>query len=204
MDSPETEKSRSSLRSLIWTPILTMIVIVLGVMLYAVVRPQVITAPLENFDQMIVTDGFHHIALPSGQHFDLSYEQSHDRYFDGIVRHTSMNHEKSFPIISFDILVTSGDFADDSLVWTSVEDHHFSWRPLNGEEPQGTINLLHTVPMDQATEEQLMKIKVGDHIIVKGWDILKIDGYSRAGEYIGYWQDAGCNTTLITNMYINP
>jgi hypothetical protein len=189
---------------LIWTPIVIIILLILVFMAFLVFRNQITTAPLDDFDQMIVADGFHTINLPSGQHFELSYEQNHDRYFDGIVRHTSMNHEANFPIVSFDILVTSGDFADEDLVWTIVEDHHFTWRSLNGKSPQGTINLLHTVPMDQATEELLMSIEVGDHVIIKGWDILSIDGFSDEGDYIGTWMDAGCNTTLITEIYINP
>jgi hypothetical protein len=200
---PEETNNKTSL-SLIWTPIIILVVLILAFMAYLLLRDQGQTAPLQDFDKMVVADGFHTITLPSGQHFELSYEQNHDRYFDGIVRHTSMNHEANFPIVSFDILVTSGDFADEDLVWTSVSDHHFTWRSLNGQSPQGTINLLHTVPMDQATEEQLMSIEVGDHVMVKGWDILSIDGFSDTGEYIGTWMDAGCNTTLITEIYINP
>jgi len=198
------ENPKKTYLSLIWTPILIIVVLILAFMAYFVIRDQINAAPLEDFDQMVVADGFHTITLPSGQHFELSYEQNHDRFFDGIVRHTSMNNEVNFPIVSFDILVTSGDFADEDLVWTTVEDHHFTWRSLNGKSPQGTINLLHTVPMDQAMEEMLMSIEVGDHVIVKGWDILSIDGFSEDGEYIGTWMDAGCNTTLITEIYINP
>jgi len=202
MDSEETKKKPSL--ALIWTPIAILVVPILAFMAFLLLRNQVQTSPLQDFDQMVVTDGFHTITLSSGQHFELSYEQNHDRYFDGIVRHTSMNHEGTFPIVSFDILVTSGDFADNDLVWTSVSDHHFTWRSLNGQSPQGTINLLHTIPMDQAIEEMLMDIKIGDHVIIKGWDILSIDGFSDTGEYIGTWMDAGCNTTLITEIYINP
>jgi hypothetical protein len=197
-------EEKSVYRSLIWTPILAVIIVIAAVMVYLVIRANMLISPLEDFDQMVVSNGFHDISLPSGQRFELSYEQNHDRYFDGIVRHTSMNHENNFPIISFDILVTAGDFSDPALVWTKVEDHHFTWQALNQSSPQGTINLLHTVPMNQEMEEQLMQIKEGDHIIVKGWDILAIDGFSKDGEYIGTWQDAGCNTTLITEIHINP
>ena len=194
---PPAQKIRGVL-SFIWLPSFALLGIVAAIFVYS----QTPTAPLKNFDKMIVSDGFHKIDLASGQHFDLSYEQNHDRIFEGTVRHTSMDHENSFPILSFDILVTSGDFANSTLVSTQVENHHFSWVSLNSSQPQGTINLLHTVPMNQAVEEQLAKIKDGDHVIVKGWDILKIDGYSKNGEYIGYWEDSGCNTTLVTDVYI--
>jgi hypothetical protein len=175
------------------------VLIALGVIYY---ETDVLDAPLANFDKMIVSDGFHKISLASGQHWDVSYEQAHDRVFTGQVRHTSMDHEPNFPIISFDILVTSGDFSSPSLVSTDVTDHHFSWMPLTAVKPLGTINLLHTVPMNQTMEEQLMKIKDGDTVTVQGWDILKIEGYDKNGQYIGYWTDEGCNTTLVTNVTI--
>lgn len=113
-----------------------------------------------------------------------------------------MDHEPDYPIISFDILVTSGDFASPTLVSTDVTDHHFTWVNLGKTSPQGTINLLHTVPMNQAVEDKLAAIKNGDTVIIQGWDILKIDGYDKEGNYIGYWTDEGCNTTLVTNVTI--
>jgi hypothetical protein len=188
--------------SLIWAPILSIIGILIALAVYLTFQNNVIAAPLQNFDKMTVTDGFHKISLDSGQHWELSYEQNHDRIFEGIVRHSSMDHETNFPIISYDILVTSGDFASASLVSTSVENHHFSWVPLQNSTPKGTINLLHTVPKDQAIEERLVRIKNGDHVIVTGWDILRINGYSRKGDYIGYWTDEGCNTLLVTDVII--
>jgi hypothetical protein len=201
----ENDQSKElNLRSFIWMPVIIMILFVIGIMLFSVYRQQTITAPLANFEEMSVSEGFHKISLPSGQRFDLSYEQNHDRNFDGIVRHISVIHEHSFPILSYDILVTTGDFADDSRVMTRVEDHHFTWSSRTGTAPRGTINLLHTVPMNQEIEEQLSEIEVGDHVVIQGWDILKIDGYTKDGEYIGYWQDAGCNTTLVTTVLINP
>jgi len=67
---------------------------------------------------------------------------------------------------------------------------------------QGEIHLLHTVPMNQQMEDALGQIHNGDTILVEGWDILRIEGYNPNGEYIGYWQDSGCNTTLVTDVTI--
>jgi hypothetical protein len=197
-----SEERKTTSLALIWVPIgivICLVLLALGVVYF---QANVVAAPLADFDKMIVTNGFHNIRLASGQRWELSYEQNHDRLLTGQVRHTSMDHETLFPIISFDILVTSGDFSDPSLVSTSVSDHHFSWMPLTATKPQGTINLLHTVPMNQAVEDELMKIKDGDTVTVEGWDILKINGYDKDGKYIGYWTDEGCNTTLITNVTI--
>ena len=186
------------------TPILVLIGIIILSVLVFLFKDLVIAAPLQDFDTMIVSDGFHKIDLSNGQHFYLSYEQNHYRIFEGIVSHTNMDHESNFPILSFDILVTSGDFSDSNLVSTSVEDHHFSWQTSSSSAPQGTINLLHTIPMNQAIEERLMTLKIGDHVVIKGWDVLKIDVYTKSGDYVGYWEDSGCNTSLITEIVINP
>jgi hypothetical protein len=187
---------------LIWVPIILVLCLFGLVFLTIIYQNNVVAAPLNNFDKMAVSDGFHTISIPNGRHWKLSYEQNHDRIFTGVVRHTSMDHEPDYPIISFDILVTSGDFASPTLVSTDVTDHHFTWVNLGKTSPQGTINLLHTVPMNQAVEDKLAAIKNGDTVIIQGWDILKIDGYDKEGNYIGYWTDEGCNTTLVTNVTI--
>ena len=200
---PAEEKNKTTVLTLIWVPILVIVGLILGLSLIIYYQNDVLAAPLKDFDQMTVSNGFHHIRLAPGQRWDLSYEQANDRTFSGIVRHISMDHEPNFPIISYDILVTSGDFADPKLVSTTVENHHFTWVSLSQTPLQGTINLLHTVPKDQTTEEKLAAIKNGDKVTVEGWDILKIDGYSKKGDYIGYWQDAGCNTTLVTEAIVH-
>ena len=197
-------EARKTYLSLIWTPIIILCIAIVVFIFAYYIQAQQITSPLENFDEMTVTQGFHRIDLKSGQYFIISYEKDRDSSFDGLVRHTSMNHEKTFPIISFDILVTTGEYSDPTKVKTRVEDHHFMWKFLDGTEATGTINLLHTVPMNQAIEEKLMQIKQGDHVVIIGREILKIDGYARNGNYLGYWQDSGCNTILITEVYINP
>jgi hypothetical protein len=198
------KKKRRIPLSLIWTPILLAIGVILIILFVATNQNWFDKAPLEDFDKMTVSDGFHEITLPSGSYFSISYETNHDRPFPGLVRHTNMDHEQKFPILSFDILVTSGDYSDPNLVDASVNDHHFAWMSKKDGKLQGTINLLHTVPMNQDIEEKLMQVQEGDTVIITGWDILRIDSYESNGKYNGYWQDSGCNTLLVTDVYIEP
>jgi hypothetical protein len=167
-----------------------------------IVSQNKIVAPIRNFDKMVITDSFQKISLHNGQHFTLSYEPHLNREFIGVVRHTSMDHVTNFPIISFDILITSGDFSNPSLITPFYSNHTFTWFRLTKIHPHGTINLLHTVPINQKVEKKLKRIKEGDTVIVKGWDILRIDSYGRNGMYVGYWQDSGCNTFLVTDVTI--
>ncbi|MEA5078527.1 MAG: hypothetical protein VB013_08145 [Anaerolineaceae bacterium] len=199
-----TETNRRTYLSLIWTPIILLIVAIVAVLIVFVFRTEVGVAPLENFDSMIVSDGFHSITLPDGKFFLLSYEADHDRVFDGLIRHYNNDHELVFPILASDILVTTGDFSDRRLVSTNVEDHHFYWSSNTDFSPLGTINLLHTVPMNQAIQDKLTQIKVGDHVIIKGWEIFELKAYSKEGNYLGMWKDSGCNSLLVTDVFINP
>ena len=56
--------------------------------------------------------------------------------------------------------------------------------------------------MNEEIEQQLDAIEKGDTVLITGWDIYRITGYDSNGEYIGYWQDSGCNTTLVISVKI--
>jgi hypothetical protein len=155
-----------------------------------------------NFDKVMNSKGLHDIMLEDGRAYDISYETSSKRDFTGLVRHASDIHESSFAILTEDILVTNGDFSNPDLVHTSVSDHHFTWSTSNNSDPHGTINLLHTVPINEEVDQALKKVKNGDHVIITGYDIYQIQGYDSTGKYIGFWQDSGCNTTLVTEVQI--
>lgn len=206
--TPIEERSinaRRSLEGFLWlvlSILLIAVLIVLATRNKSVIEKIFSSRPIASYDEMIVTDGFHQIGFPNGQSWNLSYEANHDRYFSGSIRHTSPIQETAFALLTFDILVTSGDFADPDLVQTSVSNHHFSWRAPNLSHAEGSINLLHTVPMNEEINQQLASIQNGDTVIIKGWDILRIEGYDEQGNYIGYWQDSGCNTTLVTEVIV--
>lgn len=155
-----------------------------------------------NFDQAMNSKGLHDVTLENGRAYDVSYETSSKRDFSGLVRHTSPIQEPSFAILTFDILVTSGDFSNPDLVQTGVSNHHFTWSTSSNAEPRGSINLLHTVPLNEKVNQALHSIKKGDNVIITGYDIYQIQGYDQEGNNIGFWQDAGCNTTLVTDVQI--
>ena len=157
---------------------------------------------LEDFNSMIVTNGFHTLSLPDGRHWQVSYEENSLRVFSGVVRHNSAIHSGEFAILSQDILVTNGEFQDPSRVSVSVSNHHFTWRSKDGSQPQGSINLLHTLPMDQSVFLELREIEAGQVVSIKGYEIYRIEAWDDSGNYIGYWQDSGCNTILVTEVII--
>lgn len=157
---------------------------------------------LEDFNTMIVTDGFHSISLSDGRQWKISYEENTLRVFSGEVRHNSAIRSGEFAVLSQDILVATGDFQDPTRVSVAVSNHHFTWRSKDGSSPQGSIHLLHTLPMDQAIFMELRQIEAGQIVSIKGYEIYRIEGWDDAGNYIGYWQDTGCNTILVTEVII--
>lgn len=157
-----------------------------------------------DFTSIQVSDGFHKITLPEGNRWDVAYEADHEVIFQGTVLHNSPIQEKGFEILTRDILVTSGDFSDPQLVYTKVSDHHYVYRSLSKQKIIGTINLLHTLPMNEEIDQLLQAIESGDEVIIKGWEILNLKSWNGEDEFYGTWQDAGCNTTLVTQVIINP
>lgn len=141
---------------------------------------------------------------PQGKSWIISYEGIPQSTFSGIVRHISPDEESLVPMLSYDILVASGDFADPGRVRTTTVNHMFAWHTLGDFDPSGQINLLHTVAKDRLTFEELREIQNGETVRISGVEIYKIDAYNSAGGYLGYWMDKGCNTILVTDVEIQP
>lgn len=155
-----------------------------------------------SYSDFVFTKGFEEIARDD-HIWRITFEFQNNTTFSGTVRHISPFRESTVPMITYDILVTSGQFANPDLVNTRVTNHKFFWKAVDYHMPEGTINLLHTVPKNDEIYKQLMSIKNGDMVIISGREILKIDIFSDHGNKSeGYWQDAGCNTTLITSVQI--
>jgi len=107
---------------------------------------------------------------------------------------------RQIPILTHDILVTSGEYADPDVVTTSVSNHRFTWRSSSTAEPRGAINLLHTVPATEEVYLQLREIQSWNEVVIAGREILRIDALDADGRYLGHWQDSGCNALLVQSV----
>lgn len=150
------------------------------------------------FDSWNINDDFSQIQIDGKGEWKISFENQKTVTFSGRVRHVNPIRESAFPILTHDILVTSGDYANPALVDTRVTNHHFIWRSLINSQPQGTINLLHIVPADERIFEALLSVQSGKQVSITGREILRIDGYNQEAQLISWWQDTGCNTILVT------
>ena len=156
-----------------------------------------------SYPDYSLTEDLTTMSDPRGNRWTISYENIPASTFTGKVRHISPDEEAMAPMLSYDILVTSGDYAQPERVHTVVVNHMFTWRPTENIQPAGRINLLHTVAKNREIFEKLREIQNGNSVTIKGIEILKIDAYDPSGVYQGYWMDQGCNTLLVTEVIKN-
>ncbi len=152
-----------------------------------------------KFDEWTISDHNQRIENTRGARWQITYESTKSSTFTGKIRHISVNYEPSFPFLTHDILVTSGDFADPARVDTSVRNHHFYWGAR--EKPVGTINLLHVVVLDSTLYDQLMQLHADDQVSIRGREILTIELYKK-DRLTTIWRDSGCNTLLIQSITV--
>jgi hypothetical protein len=154
-----------------------------------------------DFDSLAISDTYQQFQAADVS-WKVTYEKPVDSQFSGLVRGVFPIREGTFRILTHDILVTSGQYADPAIVSTSVLNHHFTWSSSGTARPTGTINLLHTLPASQDIYRQLLEIRSDDEVTIGGREILTIQAYSRDGSYLGEWHDTGCNSLLVKSVSI--
>lgn len=191
---------------LIRSPLLFLVILLAGFLIGSLSTGSLsgLWTVVPEFSTWRIDHAFTSVEDPDGETWKIRYESRNTTTFEGLVRHASDFNERTFPLLSHDILVTSGEFADKNTVRASVSNHRFYWYSEQSSHPQGRINLLHTVPASPEIYEQLAGVKSGQQVRIKGIEILDIAYYDRQGDYRGAWADAGCNTLLVTSVEILP
>lgn len=155
------------------------------------------------FQDLKITSDYSAVADTADKRtWKITYEFFNDSTFSGVVRHVSQWREDAIPFATHDVLVTTGDYADPKKVDTSVSSHHFYYSWPGGYQLQGSIHLLHIVPLNEAIYQQLMTIHQWDKVTITGREILKIDMFDPKGAPLGYWTDEGCNSILVKSVQI--
>ena len=154
-----------------------------------------------DFDTLSISDSYDRIATDD-LYWRITFESKRTSTLSGIVRHVSPFRAGRLRILTHDVLVTSGDYADPNVVSASVLNHHFRWRSSGTAHPSGRINLLHTVPANEEIYHQLLNIRSWDEVVITGREILVIRAYDQNGDYLGDWRDTGCNTLLVKSVSI--
>ena len=206
-------KSRFSIKDIFYapfgcmlqlSPIFSLLIIILafllGAYLYTTLNIDLFGFDAAVFEEMTLSSSYDQFTNSELYTWKITYEERRDTEFTGVVRHISRIRMSDFPVLSHDILITSGDFSDPDFVKTTVMNHKFTWRSTTSVPPAGTINLLHTVPLNVDIYQQLVNIKSGTEISIRGVEISIINYYDPEGNLLGWWQDQGCNSFLVKSV----
>jgi hypothetical protein len=206
--------SRASFRDFLLVPLgclirspLLLLVLVIAVGLFGWVSYtnfnwDVLGMAAPKFHNWDIAPGFKRVTLPTGEFWEITYEGKTNSAFAGLIRHITPIREVGYPLLTHDILVTSGGYADPEIVRTSVSNHRFSWSAQGVESLSGSINLLHAVPQNEQIYRTLLSLRKGDWVKISGREILSIDHFNTRGTLTSTWTDAGCNSILV--MKVEP
>jgi hypothetical protein len=194
---------------LIRSPLLILIIVAAAFLLFRIIYTNNnwdflgLAAP--DYFNWEISPGFSEVTSPARKTWKLTYETESITTFSGQVRHITPIREYTFPLLTHDVLITRGDYADPDIVNIFVSNHRFSWQAKGVDSLTGSINLLHTIPQDEETYQVLLNIRKGDWVKVTGREILSLDYFNYRGYKMATWEDAGCNSILVTKVkYIDP
>ncbi|MGD8553480.1 MAG: hypothetical protein PVG02_07445 [Anaerolineales bacterium] len=189
----------SPMGAFLMTGVLTLI----GFGIYYSVNSDFLGFAAAPLDEMDFSPDYTQVLDGQNRRWDISFESDVDTTFNGVVRHVSHWREEDIPFATHDILVTSGEFASQGRVHVSVMMHTFTYRYDEDPSPAGSINLLHIVPASEEIYRQLLKVRDWDQVSIRGREILRIERFDPEGQFVGAWQDAGCNSILVHSVQIH-
>jgi len=204
-----------TLRTLLWQPIgflLSMSPLTAGVLLVLVVsicgtlyyslNSDFFGLAAPPFSRFTFSKDYTHVSMPDGRSWKIIFEKKTASAFTGVVREVVHWREEPIPFATHDVLVTTGEYTSPQRVAARVHDHAVYYQWYTDVMPAGTINLLHIVPFSEEIYRQLLKIQDWNLVTIKGIEILRIEIYDPQGNFQSYFQDAGCNSILVTSVEI--
>jgi hypothetical protein len=177
------------------------VAIVGSLFIYTRVNTGLFGAVGTELDDLVISKSYE---LISSEEFywDIQFEGIGESKYIGTVRHAAPIRIQEFAILTHDVLVTTGDFANPDIVNTNVIDHKFFWKSPGKSSPSGSINLIHAVPANKAIYQQLLEIQKWDTVKITGREIFTIRSYKVDETFLGTWLDTGCNTLLVESVTI--
>lgn len=205
-----------TLSSLLWLPIgfllnmspLTAIgLIVLSLLtcgsLYYSLNSDFLGLAAPPFSKITFSPDYTRVTMPDGRAWKIIYEKNTLSTFNGVAREViHWREEQRIPFATHDILITNGEYSSPGRVTARVHNHTVYYEWYTDKLPQGTINLLHIVPLNKEIYQQLLQIRRWNLVTIKGREILRIESFDRQGTPGTYFQDAGCNSILVTSVEI--
>ncbi|MCX7753696.1 MAG: hypothetical protein N2117_00435 [Anaerolineales bacterium] len=149
------------------------------------------------------SENYRRVTTADGRSWEITYEKDTFSVFTGVAREViHWRDEPEIPFATHDILITNGEYSSVSLVTARVRNHTVRYQWYTDRLPEGTINLLHIVPLNEEVYHHLLQIRRWNLVSIKGQEILRIESFNRQGALRLVFQDAGCNTILVTSVQI--
>ena len=103
-----------------------------------------------------------HMLTYKGDRFRSEWAEE-STIISGYLRRKDRHYDKNLPIITYDIVLTSGDFNNPDIVEVKHQGGgNYIWRYQNGAK--GTILVYHTIPATEEIQRDLDLMKEGDTI----------------------------------------
>ena len=144
-----------------------LVVLIIAVAIYVMMRPPSAAKIIRGME----------VSIPAGtiEYADVRYTAtwSDSIVRSGDIRYLSRAYTKSVPMVIYDVVLTSGEFSDPSIVEIeSTGGGNFYWRA--GKQPQGTLVVLHVIPENEVVLRSLEAVDEGSRIEIVGRD--EVDG----------------------------
>jgi hypothetical protein len=175
--------------------------ILIGIFIYFRVNTSFFGLAGADFDSLVISNAYEKIES-NDMYWEVQFEGTGESKYIGTVRHAAPIRIKEFAILTHDILVTTGDFANPEIVDTNVVDHKFIWKSRNVSAPSGSINLIHAIPANKDIYQTMLEIQKWDTVKITGREIYSVKAYQPDGTFLGTWQDMGCNTLLVESVSV--
>jgi hypothetical protein len=91
------------------------------------------------------------------------------RTFAGTIQWTGQAAQSAVPLITHEVVVTTGEYSDPKVVQIQpLEDHHTTWKYVANRMAVGTIHIVHCIPSTPEIYDALGALKVGQAVAIEG------------------------------------
>lgn len=103
--------------------------------------------------------------VAGGETYDVTWDDATE--LAGDARILAAVYNKGLPVITHDLVLTSGDFSDPAKVdITSRGGGNYVWRAK--EKPEGSALFLHVIPASPAVLEAVQAVATGQAVVLRG------------------------------------
>ena len=103
-----------------------------------------------------------------GKHYNGDWTDD-AKSFSGTIQWTGHAAPSAVPLITHEVLVTTGEYSDPKIVQIQpVVDHHTTWTYVARRMAEGTIHIVHCIPSTPEVYDALGALVAGQSVTIDG------------------------------------